>query len=111
MLETFNLKKQLAQTRQELTTALYQNDAATRVIVRLTTERNEAREALSKVSISVGAGNNGDVMQIDSEGLPQEFVAVVENTQEKYSQQTLLEPTILLTYNQTFQESAEATCS
>jgi len=84
MLETFTLKKQLAQTRQELTTALYQNDAATRVIARLTTERNEAREALSKVTVSVSGGSNGDAMQIDSEGLPQEFVDVVEGTQEKY---------------------------
>jgi len=78
------LKKQLAQTRQELTTALYQNDAATRVIARLTTERNAAREALSKVTVSVSGGSNGDAMQIDSEGLPQEFVDVVEGTQEKY---------------------------
>lgn len=84
MLETFTLKKQLAQTRQELTTALYQNDAATRVIARLTTERNEAREALSKIDVTVGAGSNGDAMQIDSEGLPQEFVEIVETTQEKY---------------------------
>lgn len=84
MLETFTLKKDLAQVRQELSTVLYQNDAATRVIARLTAERNEAREALSKVTINAGVGSNGDAMQVDNQGLPQEFVEVIEATQEKY---------------------------
>jgi pre-mRNA-processing factor 19 len=52
VLETHTLKQHLAQTRQELSTALYQNDAATRVIARISKERDEAREALSNVTIS-----------------------------------------------------------
>ncbi|PSS13121.1 hypothetical protein M430DRAFT_143775 [Amorphotheca resinae ATCC 22711] len=81
-LETFTIRQQLHQTRQELATALYQHDAAVRVIARLTKERDEARDALSKVTISAGGG---DAMQIDSQGLPEELVAKVDATQEKLS--------------------------
>ncbi|KAF2025356.1 Prp19-domain-containing protein [Setomelanomma holmii] len=80
VLETHTLKQQLAQTRQELSTALYQNDAATRVIARLSRERDEAREALSNVTISGGAAN-GDAMQVDGQALPEELVAKVDETQ------------------------------
>jgi pre-mRNA-processing factor 19 len=83
-LESFTIRQQLHQTRQELATALYQHDAAVRVIARLTKERDEARDALSKVTISAGGG---DAMQIDSQGLPEELVAKVDATQEKYGQQ------------------------
>lgn len=84
-LESFALRQQLQQTRQELATALYQHDAAVRVIARLTRERDEARDALSKVTISAGGASNGDAMQIDNEGLPEELAAKVDGTQEKLS--------------------------
>jgi pre-mRNA-processing factor 19 len=83
-LESFNMRQQLQQTRQELATALYQHDAAVRVIARLTRERDEARDALSKVTISAGGVSNGDAMQIDSQGLPEDLAAKVDATQEKY---------------------------
>ena len=81
-LESFNLRQQLQQTRQELATALYQHDAAVRVIARISKERDEARDALSKVTIS--SGGSGDAMQIDSQGLPEELASKVDATQEKY---------------------------
>jgi len=84
-LESFTLRQQLQQTRQELATALYQHDAAVRVIARITRERDEARDALSKVTIGAGATGNGDAMQIDSQGLPEELAAKVDSTQEKYA--------------------------
>lgn len=84
-LETYTLKQSLAQTRQELSTALYQHDAAVRVIARLTRERDEARNALSKISIdSRAAPTNGDAMQVDSTGLPEAFIAKVDETKAKY---------------------------
>ncbi len=83
-LESFNLRQQLQQTRQELATALYQHDAAVRVIARLTRERDAARDALSKVTIGAGGASNGDAMQIDSQGLPEELAEKVDATQEKY---------------------------
>lgn len=83
-LETYNLKEQLARTREELSTALYQHDAAVRVIARLSRERDEAREALGKLTISDGAAN-GDAMAVDStEGLPEELATAVDETHARY---------------------------
>jgi pre-mRNA-processing factor 19 len=47
VLETFELRKHLESVRKNLAHALYQHDAACRVISRLTQERDEARQALS----------------------------------------------------------------
>ena len=83
-LETYTLRQQLKQTRQELSTALYQHDAAVRVIARLSRERDEAREALARVSVHGGPATNGEAMQVDSVGLSSDLIAKVETTQEKY---------------------------
>jgi ribose 1,5-bisphosphokinase PhnN len=96
-LETFTIRQQLQQTRQELATALYQHDAAVRVIARLTKERDEARDALSKVTIGARAANNGDAMQIDAQGLPEELAAKVDATQETYGLPNLAQSKISLT--------------
>lgn len=86
VLETYNTREQLARTREELATALYQHDAAVRVIARLTKERDEAREALAKLTVtpaSAGAAN-GDAMAVDSESLPQNLVEHVQELQQQY---------------------------
>lgn len=80
-LESYTLRQQLTQTRQELSTALYQHDAAVRVIARLSRERDEAREALSGISVHRGSATNGDAMQLDSPGLSSELIVNVEATQ------------------------------
>lgn len=79
-LETYNLKEQLARSREELATALYQHDAAVRVIARLSKERDEARDSLSKITVS------GDVeeMVVDSvETLPEELAEEVDATHQR----------------------------
>ncbi|KAJ5347571.1 uncharacterized protein N7506_000824 [Penicillium brevicompactum] len=83
-LETYTLQQNLAQTRRELSSALYQHDAAVRVIARLTQERDEAREALSNVSVGA-ARAGGDAMQVDSTGLPQAVLERIESTQAALS--------------------------
>ena len=86
VLETYNTREQLSRTREELATALYQHDAAVRVIARLTKERDEARDALSKVTVapaSVGAAN-GDAMAVDNESLPDNLVEHVHELQQQY---------------------------
>ena len=59
-LETFNLKQSLDATRRDLSQALYQHDAACRVIARLMRERDEARAQLSELQITgFAAPSNG----------------------------------------------------
>lgn len=80
-LETYTLKQQLAQTRQELSTALYEYDAALRVIAKIQKERDEAREALSRITVSGGAA--GDAMEVDGQPLPEEIAAKVDEAQQR----------------------------
>ena len=47
VLELFDTRKALEETRKELSHALYQNDAAVRVVARLAQERDEARQELA----------------------------------------------------------------
>ena len=83
-LETHTLRQHLTQTRQELSRALYEHDAAVRVITRLSRERDEAREVLSRIAVNGVPASNGDTMQVDTQELPEHLVAKVEATQEKY---------------------------
>ncbi|KAI4726934.1 cell cycle control protein [Aureobasidium sp. EXF-10728] len=94
ILETYQLKQQLAETRQELSTALYYSDSAEKVIARLQKERDEARDALAKISVtSTSNGANGDAMQVDGQGLPEAIVAKIEQTQTELSSTRRKRPT------------------
>jgi len=87
VLESYTTREQLARTREELATALYQHDAAVRVIARLTRERDEARDALSKVTVTAsGAGGQAaeDAMSVDNESLPESLAEHVDELQAQY---------------------------
>jgi len=53
VLELFDTRKALEETRKELSHALYQNDAAVRVIARVVMERDMARRELANVSANI----------------------------------------------------------
>ncbi|GAA5894225.1 hypothetical protein JCM6882_007606 [Rhodosporidiobolus microsporus] len=95
MLECLELRRQGAELRQELSHALYKEDAAMRVLARVTRERDEAREALASVKATLGpafstgngaaAGADGDAamegVEAEAEaGLPADARQRVEET-------------------------------
>ncbi|KAM7191765.1 Pre-mRNA-processing factor 19 [Rhypophila sp. PSN 637] len=87
VLDAYNTREQLKRTREELANALYQNDAAVRVIARLTKERDEARDALSKLSIAptggaAGAGGD-DAMAMDNLSLPEPLQEHVDEVHQQ----------------------------
>ena len=94
MLELYNLKKLYNGARQELTTALYQHDAACRVIARLVKERDQARGELMQVGggkVSANVANaeqdEGDAMEVEAQGpsLPESLVKTLDETYAKLS--------------------------
>ena len=47
-------------------------------------ERDEARDALAKVSIGTGAASGDDEMQIDSQGMPDHVVEKINRIHQEY---------------------------
>ncbi|KAJ3167049.1 hypothetical protein HDU88_002385 [Geranomyces variabilis] len=87
MLETYQLKQQYHTARQELSNALYENDAAKRVIARIMVERDEARAALAAVQAAYPApGPESDANKMDVDEAPQlstEMAAALEKMEER----------------------------
>lgn len=98
MLETFNLKTQFHATQQQLSNALYENDAAKRVIARLIKERDQARVALSELKLqysnitpAAAASSkkhdteSGD-MEVDQESTPlsSAIVEILDQVNDEY---------------------------
>ncbi|KAI8363235.1 WD40-repeat-containing domain protein [Mortierella sp. GBAus27b] len=108
MLETFTLKQQYQQVRQELSHALYQHDAACRVIARLMKERDAAREALANVQAHLGtkpaAGESADVAMEDASGLPSEVREKLEATTAVLSKTRKRKPNVTAEAVQTYSQ-------
>ncbi|CCM00339.1 uncharacterized protein FIBRA_02369 [Fibroporia radiculosa] len=83
MLETFSLKQQYNSVRQELSYALYAQDAATRVVARLIRERDAAREALGSISATMGVAPTANGADVDMADTAQDAGALPEEVQKK----------------------------
>jgi pre-mRNA-processing factor 19 len=89
-LETFELRRALARSRQELSVALYDHEGALRVLARTARERDEARRALASVRAdgpAAAGAADGEGMDVDAAdvGVPDEIVKRVESTKKKYA--------------------------
>ncbi len=87
MLQVFTIKQQYQSMRQELSNALYENDAAKRVIARLVQERDQARQALEDLKLAPGtvlsskqetADQEMEVDQIEQGGLPAQVIKALD---------------------------------
>uniref|UniRef100_A0A673NNZ7 Pre-mRNA-processing factor 19 n=1 Tax=Sinocyclocheilus rhinocerous TaxID=307959 RepID=A0A673NNZ7_9TELE len=79
MLHSFTLRQQLQTTRQELSHALYQHDAACRVIARLTKEVTAAREG-KRGFLAVLMGAGGEAMEVSEQvGMTPEIIQKLQD--------------------------------
>ncbi|CAO3597311.1 unnamed protein product [Absidia cylindrospora] len=89
----------ISASTSRITHALYQNDAATRVIARLKKERDSAREALANVQAHLGtaaptsapaaaaaAAAQEESMEVDQPALPEQVIAKLTETSNALSQ-------------------------
>lgn len=86
LLELYDTRKALEETRRELSSALYQNDAAVRVVARLVKERDEARGALEEFLGGGGGGSGavaGDVVKRSEKRGRNETTTVTSTTVEQ----------------------------
>uniref|UniRef100_A0AAV1T825 Pre-mRNA-processing factor 19 n=1 Tax=Peronospora matthiolae TaxID=2874970 RepID=A0AAV1T825_9STRA len=90
MLETFTLKQHLEQTRQELSHALYQHDAACRVIARLNADNATLRDQVARLATNESRAHN----EVDMDGpsatstsggsvLAADILTIIETTQKQ----------------------------
>lgn len=88
LLESYKLKQHVSQIRQELSHALYQHDAACRVIARVTQERDKARAELAETRKNMSAalaqtGARAQAMEVEPAGLSQVVVdRIIDKAQE-----------------------------
>jgi len=88
LLECYKLKQHVTQVRQELSHALYQHDAACRVIARVTQERDKARLELSETRKNMAAAlahtASGSAMDVEAPtGFTDELVSkILEKSEE-----------------------------
>ncbi|EDR15402.1 uncharacterized protein LACBIDRAFT_170847 [Laccaria bicolor S238N-H82] len=91
VLGTHALEQKYNATRQELSYALYSQDAASRVVARLIRERDAAREALANVQATLGVAQpaNEDVEMAENaageDTLPTNIISQIDETHQALS--------------------------
>eukprot|EP00537_Pseudo-nitzschia_pungens_P008847 CAMPEP_0172381010 /NCGR_PEP_ID=MMETSP1060-20121228/70732_1 /TAXON_ID=37318 /ORGANISM="Pseudo-nitzschia pungens, Strain cf. cingulata" /LENGTH=590 /DNA_ID=CAMNT_0013108777 /DNA_START=282 /DNA_END=2054 /DNA_ORIENTATION=+ len=100
VLELFDTRKALEETRRELSQALYQNDAAIRVVARVAQERDAARQQLEQWSASTNANAVG-AAAVDSAAAQEPTVAAPPSSEEPPSakRRRIIEPTAAVLEN------------
>ncbi|KAL9182615.1 hypothetical protein ACHAXT_013267 [Thalassiosira profunda] len=78
LLELYDTRKALEETRRELSSALYQNDAAVRVVARLARERDEARGRLEEFLAGDGAPRAAAAAEPQKRGRDEEAAAAAK---------------------------------
>lgn len=93
MLETYKLKQHVETVRQELSHALYQHDAACRVIARLTQERDRAMNELANTrknmatALASSRTEAGATMEVDQkeQGITEEMTKRINELSDRLS--------------------------
>mmetsp|Transcript_26603 Transcript_26603/g.62495 ORF Transcript_26603/g.62495 Transcript_26603/m.62495 type:complete len:560 (+) Transcript_26603:221-1900(+) len=100
VLELFDTRKALEETRRELSQALYQNDAAVRVVARVVQERDTAKQQLEQWNASANApaatsgGATGDsAATAETAEAAAEAPSAVKDEQPSAKRRRILEPT------------------
>lgn len=113
MLEQFSLRQQVAQTQQELSHALFQHDAACRVIAKLIQERDALKKRVNG-SAAAPAKKNEDESNADEEDddeanvLPLPVCDAIEEHERRLQQQRKRrDPPITLAQPETIQKFVE----
>ena len=71
MLELYTLREQLNTTKQELSTTLYQHEAACRVVAKLLKEKQELKEELAKVKCQIQSVETQPMQKEEQKEVPQ----------------------------------------
>ena len=95
VLELFDTRKALEETRRELSQALYQNDAAIRVVARVAQERDAAKQQLEQWNASANANSGATAVASAPSAQEEEATVAAPPTGDQPSakRRRILEPT------------------
>jgi len=109
VLELFDTRKALTETRRELSQALYQNDAAIRVVARISQERDAIKEQLEQWNASANAPANAAAAAVAGDDSAAKAAPPAnEEEQPSAKRRRILEPTAKVLENDLPEEDTKA---